>query len=63
MQAHEYQASIEGIRVEYAHGRITREEAQRQAAPLIRAMNERAAAIAKEHGMRHKPFTFAYLMR
>jgi len=57
------QTAIERIRKDMLAGRIDYSEAAEQAAPTIKAINEKAKAIAKKHGMRPKLITFSELMR
>lgn len=62
-QANKNRDVIEGIRHRMNAGVITYEEAQVEAKPTIDAMNKRMEEVAKEHGFKHKPLTFKYLMR
>lgn len=59
----DYRAQIQQIRSEMLAGRITYAEAKAKVKPLLDEMNAKGAAISKEHGMRFKPLSFAYVMR
>lgn len=55
---------IAAIKHRYLTGQITREEAQRQAAPVIERINAKMQEIAKKHGKRSYPkMTFIGLFR
>lgn len=54
---------IESIRHRMNSGELSYEEAQKEAKPIIDAMNERMAEISKEHGFKPKKLSFKYLMR
>jgi len=59
----DYRALLADIRYRMNTGSITVEEAQEEAKPLLADMNEKATAISKTYGKKHRPFTFGYLMR
>jgi hypothetical protein len=44
-------------------GEIDYQQAKVEAAPILEAMNERGAEIAKQHGQKYRPLTFTYVMR
>ena len=62
-QANQNRNALADIRRRMQGGKITVEQAKVEAAPIIASMNEKAKSISKQYGMRHKPLTFAYLMR
>lgn len=62
-KAIENRQAIEDIRHRMNAGVLSYEDAQKEAKPIIDAMNERMAEISKEHGFKHKPLSFKYLMR
>lgn len=62
-QANKNRDTIEAIRHKMNSGAITYEEAQKEAQPVIDAMNKRAKELSDEYGMKYKPFSFKALMR
>ena len=54
---------IANIQLKYLSGEISREEAKRQAQPILNRINARAAEIAKKHGKRPYKLTFSEAMR
>jgi len=56
-------ATLFDIRGRLLVGALSYEQAQKEAAPIIKSMNEKAKAIAKKHGKRFKGFSFSSLMR
>ena len=62
-QAHDNRTAIESIRRRMNSGTLSYEQAAAEAKPIIDAMNARMAEISKEHGFKHKPLSFKYLMR
>lgn len=62
-QANKNRNAIEGIRNRLNTGKLTYDQAQKEAAPILAGMNKRAQELAKEHGMKFKPFSFKGLMR
>ena len=59
----DYRTQIQIIRADMVHGRITIDEAKKLVAPILKEMNAKGEAIAKEHGMRYTKLTFNYVMR
>ena len=62
-QAHDNRTAIEIIRRRMNSGELTYAQAQAEAKPVIDAMNARMEEISREHGFKHKPLSFKYLMR
>lgn len=62
-EAMENRDAIKSIASDLNRGLITYIEAQAKAKPFIDRINKRGEELAKEHGMKHKPITFRYLMR
>lgn len=58
-----YQDAISNIRRKLLSGVLTYDEAKKEAQPIIDEMNEKARAVAKKWGQRHRNFTFSELMR
>lgn len=58
-----YREEIQKIKYNLQIGAITHATAQLQAKPVIDSMNKKAKVLAKEHGVRYKPFKFNSLMR
>lgn len=56
-------AKMQDIRRRMLSGKITYDEAKAEAAPLIAAINERSAAIAKKYNKRPTKLSFAAIMR
>lgn len=62
-QALENRAEIARIKNDLAFGKITYAEAQEQAAPTLKRINEKAKELAKKYNRRHRDITFAEIMR
>lgn len=62
-QAAENRAEIARIKNDLAFGKITYAEAQEQAAPTLKRINEKAKELAKKYNRRHRDITFAEIMR
>lgn len=54
---------IQDIKKRYLLGEISRDLAITEAAPVIQAINQRGAEVAKKWGKRYAPQTFIGLMR
>jgi polyhydroxyalkanoate synthesis regulator phasin len=54
---------IANIKALYLQGKITFDEAKKQVQPILEKMNAKGKEIAKEHGMKFKPFTFTGVFR
>jgi len=61
--AQENRILITNLRYRLLQGLLTYEEARAEAQPIIDRTNACGAEIARESGMRFKPFTFSYLIR
>lgn len=59
----EYRDKLDAIKTRMLAGDITYDEAKRLAAPVLKAMNDKAKEVSKRYGMRHKPIGFASVMR
>lgn len=59
----DYRATIQAIRSDYLRGHIDLDQAKAKVLPLLEAMNEKGAKIAKEHKKTFKPLTFGYVFR
>jgi ribosomal protein S11 len=59
----EHTQELHNIKMWMMTGAITYERAKEMAAPHIAALNERAAQIAKKHGLNPRKITFAAFMR
>lgn len=62
-QAAQNRAEIARIKNDLAFGKITYTEAQEQAAPTLKRINEKAKELAKKYNRRHRDITFAEIMR
>lgn len=62
-RGHSNRRMLSDIRRRMLAGTITYAEARAEAKPIIDEMNARAKELAKEYGVRFKPFSFAALMR
>jgi hypothetical protein len=56
-----YQLDI--IRMKLLSGEIPYDEAKKEAAPHLEAVNEKAAEIARKHGKKPHKFTFSEMMK
>lgn len=61
--AAENREKLYGIRKQMLSGQITYDEAKEQAAPVIKAINDKAKEIAKRHGKRPQLVSFGAIMR
>jgi len=59
----ENRAFFDHIRKLMLSGAITQEQAKEQTRDRLEAMNEKGKEIAKRHGKKFRPFTFAMMMR
>lgn len=59
----DYRGNIQAIRGQYLRGEIDLDQAKAKVEPLLKEMNEKAKAIAKEYGKSYKPLTFGYVFR
>lgn len=57
------QAQAEEARAAYRAGHMTREDCNKLVKPYAEAYNTRAKELAKEYGMRFKPFSMAAYLR
>jgi len=55
--------AIANIKRRYALGLITREQAKKEAKPIIQRINLRGQEIAKKHQVKYYPVDFVNLMR
>ncbi len=55
--------AIADIKRRYALGVITREQAKKEAKPIIQRINLRGQEIAKNHNVKYYPLDFVNLMR
>lgn len=62
-QALQNREEITRIKNALAFGEITYAEAQEQAAPTLKKINEKAKELAKKYNRRHRDITFAEIMR
>ena len=62
-QAVDNREKIQDIRRRLLRGAIDYEQARDEAQPIIDAINEKSAEIAKRHNMKAKKMTFAGIMR
>lgn len=62
-QALQNREEITRIKNALAIGEITYAEAQEQAAPTLKRINEKAKELAKKYNRRHRDITFAEIMR
>ncbi len=62
-KAVENRDAIAQIKTKMVLGQLTREEAKREAKPIIDEMNERIIEIGKEYGVKPKLLSFISLMR
>ena len=58
----DFRAKIKDIRARMLSG-MDIDLAEKEAQPYIDEMNKKGKEIARKYGMRHKNFTFGYLMR
>lgn len=63
MTAQELRNKINDIRNAMFRGDLAYDDAKKQAQPFIDEMNRRGVEIAKKYGKKHRPFSFASLMR
>lgn len=62
-QALQNREEITRIKNALAIGEITYAEAQEQAAPTLKRINEKAKELAKKYNRRYRDITFAEIMR
>jgi len=55
--------AIANIKRRYSLGLITREQAKKEAKPIIQRINLRGQEIAKKHQVKYYPVDFVNLMR
>jgi hypothetical protein len=62
-QTMEHTDQLHTIKMWMITGAISYDRAKEMAAPHLEAMNKKGRKIAKKHGLKHRPITFAAFMR
>lgn len=62
-EARENRLKMAEIRTKLLRGYITYDQAKTEAQPILARINARGAELARKHGFKYRPLTFASLMR